>query len=218
MQASHGYRRHVVFFKTSMTKAWSPSNCLARLSSSSNRHLHRPGSGGAVQRAGLDVPDRRPGRPTSWGPGSATRRPPWAAARSTRWSWPTWPGGARETFPPNSPINRAVPQSDAIFGAYFPGPKAREYYLSGLITAVFRRQIKEWPIFTSPSAWQNFFRKPRLDQVPPQKNPPRKPPKPQSPPSGPRPPCPGKVHREAVRGRTGRPEERPRPPAAFPGI
>ncbi len=34
----------------------------------------------------------------------------------------------------------------------FPGPKARGYCLSGLITPVFRRQIKEWPLFSSPSA------------------------------------------------------------------
>ena len=29
-------------------------------------------------------------------------------------------GRARETFPPNSPIDRPVPQSDPIFGAFFP--------------------------------------------------------------------------------------------------
>ncbi len=45
--------------------------------------------------------------------------------------------GGEETFSLNSPINRAVPRSDLIFGAYFSGPKAREYYLSGLITPGF---------------------------------------------------------------------------------
>ena len=60
--------------------------------------------------------------------------------------------GGRETFPQNSPMNRPVPQSDPIFGAYFPGPKARGYCLPGLITPVFRRQIKEWPLFSSASA------------------------------------------------------------------
>ena len=31
--------------------------------------------------------------------------------------------GERETFPPNSPINRPVPQSDPIFGAFFQARK-----------------------------------------------------------------------------------------------
>jgi hypothetical protein len=48
--------------------------------------------------------------------------------------------GERETFsfPPNRPINRPVPGSGLILEAYFPGPKARGYYLSGPITPVFR--------------------------------------------------------------------------------
>ncbi len=71
------------------------------------------------------------------------------------------PDLARETFPPNSLINRPAPQSDPIFGAFFPGPKARGCYLPGLRPWGFLRQLKEWPIFSSPSARQIFFRKPR---------------------------------------------------------
>ena len=48
------------------------------------------------------------------------------------------PDLARESFYINSLKNRPVPGSDLILEAYFPGPKAREYYLSGLITPVFR--------------------------------------------------------------------------------
>ncbi len=68
--------------------------------------------------------------------------------------------GGEGDLSPKQPDKSASTPIRPHFRGVFPGLKARGYYLSGLITSVFRRQIKEWPIFTSPSAWQNFFESP----------------------------------------------------------